>query len=96
MSEAVPNHGETFPKLLLYNAARRGARPSIREKDYGIWQTWTWAEELDEVRALACGLASLGLERGDKQAIIGQKRPHLKIKIVAAQAIAAVTEPMYK
>ena len=33
---------DTFPKLLAYHAQVRGARPAIREKDLGIWQTWTW------------------------------------------------------
>ena len=65
---------DTFPKLLLDNRERLGARPAIREKDYGIWQTWTWRQVADEVRALACGLADLGLKRGDKVAIIGDNR----------------------
>ena len=45
-------HGEasdTFPRLLLHHASVRGARPAIREKDLGIWQTWTWAQVADEV-----------------------------------------------
>ena len=87
---------DTLPKLLVYNAGHRGERPAIREKDYGIWQTWTWAEVRDEVRALACGLASLGLERGDKLAIIGDNRPQLYWSMVAAQAIGAVPVPMYQ
>ena len=48
---------DTFPKLLMHHAAVRGARPAIREKDLGIWQTWTWREFADEARALACALA---------------------------------------
>ena len=97
MSGAPPALAEcdSFPKLLRRNAAVRGARPAIREKDFGIWQTWTWAEVLDEVRALACGLAALGLRRGDKLAIIGDNRPQLYWSMVAAQAIGAVPVPMY-
>ena len=52
--------GDSFPKLLISNAVLRGARPAMREKEFGIWQSWTWAEALDEVRALACGLAAAG------------------------------------
>ena len=98
MSGAPPALAEcdSFPKLLWRNAAVRGARPAIREKDFGIWQTWTWAEVLDEVRALACGLAALGLRRGDKLAIIGDNRPQLYWSMVAAQAIGAVPVPMYQ
>jgi hypothetical protein len=35
---------DTFPKLLMHHARSRGALPAIREKDLGIWQTWTWHE----------------------------------------------------
>ena len=47
---------DTFPKLLMHHAQVRGARPAIREKDLGIWQTWTWKRFADEVRTLAGGL----------------------------------------
>jgi long-chain acyl-CoA synthetase len=47
---------DTFPKLLLINAVRRGDRPAMRHKDLGIWQTWTWAQVLREVRAISLGL----------------------------------------
>ncbi|MBN8920021.1 MAG: long-chain fatty acid--CoA ligase, partial [Rhizobiales bacterium] len=62
---------DTFPKLLIRNAATRGARPAVRHKDLGIWHTWTWAQVLDEVRAFALGLSSLGLARGQTVAIVG-------------------------
>ena len=88
--------GDSFPKLLISNARLRGARPAMREKEYGIWQSWTWAEVLDEVRALACGFAAAGLKRGDKLAIIGDNRPQLYWSMVAAQAIGAVPVPMYQ
>ena len=55
---------DTFPKMLLAHARQRPERPAMREKDYGIWQTSTWGEAAEEVRALACGLAALGLRRG--------------------------------
>jgi long-subunit acyl-CoA synthetase (AMP-forming) len=55
---------DTFPKLLLENARKRGDRPAMREKDLGIWQTWTWSGVAAEVRAFACGLGSMGFRRG--------------------------------
>ena len=51
---------DTFPKLLLEHARLRPDRPANREKDYGIWQSWTWAEVAAEVEALACGLGVMG------------------------------------
>ena len=87
---------DTFPKLLLENARTRADSPAIREKDYGIWLTWSWAEVAAEVRALACGLAALGLKRGDKIAIIGDNRPRLYWTMTAAQALGAVPVPLYQ
>jgi len=87
---------DTFPKLLAANARIRGGKPASREKDYGIWQTWTWSEVADEVRALACGLAALGFKRGDRLAIIGDNRPHLYWSMPAAQAVGGVPVPVYQ
>ncbi len=87
---------DTFPKLLLHHARVRGARPAIREKDLGIWQTWTWQHYADEVRALACGLAEQGFKRGDHLALIGDNRPRLYASICAAQVLGGVPVPLYQ
>ncbi|RLA15975.1 MAG: long-chain fatty acid--CoA ligase [Gammaproteobacteria bacterium] len=87
---------DTFPKLMLSHAQLRPDRDAIREKDLGIWQSWTWAQVAVEVRALACGLASLGLARGDKLAIIGDNRPRLYWAMCAAQSLGAVPVPLYQ
>ena len=87
---------DTLPKLLLDNARRRGRRAAFREKDYGIWQQWTWAQAADEIRALACGLAALGLKRGDKLTTVGDNRPRLYWAVVATQAIGGVPVPVYQ
>ena len=49
---------DTFPKYLLLNADRFGDRPAMRHKDLGIWQGWTWKQQLEEVRAFAIGLSA--------------------------------------
>ena len=68
---------ETFPRLMLLHARVRPDHPATREKDLGIWQTWTWHEVADEVRAIACGLAEEGVGRGMHLAIVGDNRPRL-------------------
>src|SRR3954470_19912681 len=87
---------DTFPKLLMHHARVRGERPAIREKDLGIWQTWTWREFADEVRSLACGLAGEGLKRGDHIALIGANRPRIYAGIAAAQCLGAIPVPLYQ
>jgi long-chain acyl-CoA synthetase len=87
---------DTFPKLLLDHAARHGAHPAIREKDFGIWQTWSWGESAQEVKHLANGLAALGFRRGDRLAIIGDNRPRLYWAMAAAQCLGGVPVPIYQ
>lgn len=87
---------DTFPKLLLRNAEKFANRPAMREKNLGIWQTWTWSEVLDEVRAFALGLKKMGLKRGDSIAIIGDNRPRLYWTFLAAQSLGAVPVPVFQ
>ena len=94
--DVAPERCDTFPKMLLRNARIRGARPAMREKDLGIWQTWTWAEVRDEVRDLALGLKALGLGRGEMIAIVGDNRPRLYWTMCAAQSLGAVPVPVYQ
>jgi long-chain acyl-CoA synthetase len=86
---------DTFPKLLLRNAHRYGARPSMRHKDLGVWQTWTWAQVLEIVRAYAVGLHRLGVRRGETVAIVGSNRPKLYWSVMAAQTLGAIPVPVY-
>ena len=87
---------DTFPRLLLHQAKVRPDRPAFREKDLGIWQTWSWAQVADEVRSLACGLAAQGFRRGDRLAVIGDNRPRLYWAMMAAQALGGVPVPLYQ
>lgn len=87
---------DTFPKLLIRNADIYRDRPATREKDLGIWQTWTWADVLEETRAFAIGLETLGIERGDAVAIIGDNRPRLYWSFVAVQSLGGIAVPAYQ
>ena len=86
----------TFPRRLFHHARTRPNAPAMREKYLGIWQTWTWADVAERVRALACGLSALGFKRGDNLAIIGDNRPHLYMMMSAAQCLGGVPVPLYQ
>ena len=86
---------DTFPKLLIRNAQLFGNRPAMRHKDLGIWQTWTWAQTLELVRAYAVGLHRLGVKRGETVAIVGANRPKLYWSVMAVQMLGAVPVPVY-
>jgi long-chain acyl-CoA synthetase len=87
---------DTFPKLLLHNAKSMADRPAIREKEYGIWQSWTWGEVLEEVQCFANGLKKLGIKRGQKIAVVGDNRPRLYWSMVAVQSLGGVPVPVYQ
>jgi long-chain acyl-CoA synthetase len=86
---------DTFPKLLIRNAHLYGPRPSMRHKDLGVWQTWTWGQVHEIVRAYAVGLSRLGLKRGETIAIVGANRPKLYWSVMAAQTLGAIPVPVY-
>lgn len=65
----------TIPKVFVQAVHKYGAKVAMREKEFGIWRPITWNEYLARVKAIALGLVSLGLERGDKVALIGDNRP---------------------
>jgi len=86
----------TFPHLLLDHAAARPHAPALREKEFGIWQTLDWSALADLVRALACGFAQAGLQRGQHLAVIGENRPRLYASMLAAQSLGAIPVPLYQ
>ena len=88
---------DTFPKILLDNVQKFGDRKTaIREKDYGIWQSYSWQDYHDHVRDFALGLASLGFKRGDKLAVIGDNRPQLYWGMAAVQSLGGVPVSLYQ
>ena len=93
---ASADSADTFPKLLLRHARERAAHPALREKDLGVWQTWTWSQAAAEVRKLAAGLHTQGFARGQHLAIIGENRPRLYFTMMAVQALGGIPVPMYQ
>ncbi len=86
----------TFPRLLLKHATERASAPAMREKEYGIWQTHSWADMATLVERVACGLHQAGLRRGEHIVIVGSNRPRLYATMLAAQSLGAVPVPLYQ
>ena len=87
---------QSIPALLARNADRFGNMPAYREKEFGIWQSWTWADTARQIRDLALGFLVLGLRPGDHVAIIGRNRPAHYWSMIAAQMCGAVPVPLYQ
>lgn len=86
----------TFPRLLQKHAKSRPQAAALREKEYGVWQTWNWQHALDDVRDMALGLETLGFKAGEKLAIVGDNRPRLYLMFIAVQALGGIPVPMYQ
>jgi long-chain acyl-CoA synthetase len=86
----------TFPKLMLQHAAQRPAAAAMREKEYGIWQSTSWAELSQLVDRMARGLSRLGLQRGQHVVVIGANRPRLYAAMLAAQSLGGIPVPLYQ
>jgi long-chain acyl-CoA synthetase len=95
MALAIENY-DTFPKVLVRNAKKWPDKAAIREKDYGIWQTYTWGDYLRQVKEFTLGLKALGFGTHDKLGIVGDNRPQLYWGVCAAQCLRGTPVPLYQ
>lgn len=85
----------TLPQLLLQRKDIKD-RIAVREKDYGIWQSYSWHDYFENVKKFALGLASLGFKRGDMLSVIGDNRPQLYWAQMAANCLGGISVPLYQ
>jgi long-chain acyl-CoA synthetase len=86
----------TFPRLLRQHANERPMAAAMREKEYGIWQTFTWAEMQHLAAEVAAGLHRAGLGKGMHVVIVGSNRPRLYAASLGVQTLGAVPVPLYQ
>ena len=91
----APSSVDTVPKLLWMHADRSPDLPSIREKEFGIWQTYSWLYSRTIVSRMAAGLKSQGFQRGWRAALIGSNRPQLYWATTAVQSLGGIPVPLY-
>ncbi len=82
---------DTFPKLVVYNAANWPTEVAMREKEFGIWNEFTWADYRDRVKEIGLGVKALGIGRGEVVGIIGKNRPEMVWSEVAAHAVGCMS-----
>jgi long-chain acyl-CoA synthetase len=87
---------DTLPKLLVRNALAHGDEVALREKEFGIWRSITWAGYEARTRAFALGLKGSGLGAGDVVGLIGDNRPDWVMGEIAAHAIGARSLGIYR
>ena len=87
---------DTFPKVLAHNARLCPNAVAMREKEFGIWNAFTWAEYQRRVRLMALGMQRLGLSRGQCVALIGDNRPEWIWGEIAAHALGCTSLGIYQ
>src|SRR5579859_816618 len=87
---------DTLPQYLIENAQRYSDQVALREKQFGIWQNITWREYAEHVQNFALGLRSLGIQRGERIAIIGDNRPEWLYAELGTQAMGGIPVGIYQ
>src|SRR5882724_7498404 len=85
----------TIPQLLRQRAQLHGGRLALREKEYGIWNRYSWSHYYETARLVALGLLSLGLKPGDRVAIAGEDTPEWFYADLGTQMIGAIAVGIY-
>jgi long-chain acyl-CoA synthetase len=87
----------TLPSLLIQNKERFGSeRTALREKEFGIWQEYSWEDYYEHVKNFSLGLQYLGFQKGDKLAIIGDNRPEWVWAELATQCAGGIPLGIYQ
>ncbi len=91
----LPPDCDTIPKAFIKSVNRFGDRVAMRKKRLGIWKEYTWNETYQHVRDFSLGLVTLGLQRGDKVAIIGENDPEFYWAEVAIHSAGGITTAIF-
>ena len=86
----------TIPQLLHWRVGQTPKRPALREKDFGIWNTYSWEDYYQHVKYTALGLKAIGLEKGDTLAVISDNIPELLFAAIGAHSIGALSAGIYQ
>lgn len=84
-----------FPELFFQQVERKKDGVALRHKEYGVWKRVSWREYGEQVEQVAAGLIALGVEQGDRIAILGDNRPEWLICHLAAMSAGGVTTGVY-
>ncbi|SMD04153.1 long-chain acyl-CoA synthetase [Desulfocicer vacuolatum DSM 3385] len=86
----------SIPQLLRWRVNISGDKVALREKDFGIWNYYTWNDYYDHVRKTGLGLKSLGISKGDTVAIISDNIPELLFMAIGAHSLGAISAGVYQ
>jgi long-chain acyl-CoA synthetase len=85
----------TVPTLFWHRVKTKGSKVAMREKDRGIWKAYTWADYGARAKAVGMGLIALGLEPGDRVAILSDNNKEWLFCDLGVLCAAGVSTGIY-
>ena len=86
---------QTVSALFAKRCRELGARTAHREKDYGVWKSYSWTEYFENARLVGQGLLALGVTRGDVVSMLSEDRREWLYYDMGVMAIGAVASGVY-
>ncbi len=86
---------DTLPKLFLKRTAELKSQTAHREKQFGVWESFTWGDYLDAARAIGLGLKALGVKRGEVVSILSEDRREWLYADLGIQGVGAIASGVY-
>ncbi|WP_425493365.1 AMP-dependent synthetase/ligase [Hoeflea prorocentri] len=86
---------DTMAKLFLQRCKALGERISHREKEYGIWLSYSWNDYLEHARLIGLGLIALGLKRGEAVSILSEDNKEWVYTDLAVQCVGGISSGVY-
>ena len=100
LSHIRPQHdivmpGETIPAIFWNAVAARGSQVWMRQKDYGIWRSWSWTQTGEAVREIGNGLLALGFAPHDTASILSNTNIEWVLADLAVLSAGGVSNGIY-
>ncbi|MGP1630276.1 MAG: AMP-dependent synthetase/ligase [Giesbergeria sp.] len=87
--------GDTIPAMFWNAVAARGPNVWLRQKELGIWKSWTWNQTAEAVREIAGGLMALGLAPGECTSILSNTNIEWVLADLASLCCGGVSNGIY-
>ena len=87
--------GDTMAAMFWNGVAERGPQVWLREKDLGIWRSWTWTQVGEAVHEIAGGLMSLGFAPHDTASILSNTVVEWVLADLAVLSCGGVANGIY-
>ncbi len=85
----------TLAELFQKRCAELGARTAHREKDLGIWKSYSWSDYWRRAKWIGLGLRKLGLERGQVVSILSEDRKEWAWLDMGIQGVGGIASGVY-